>query len=193
MEDRAPGLSVIIDLSRQASSLARPRAAAAALLHDHGYVEIVPHLTLAIVREQGSMEPIRHRLGKLARFTAPFPLELTGEIAILPCRLPACEMALVLLVDKSPELIRLYRRVRRSLWPLREHAHHAVHRRWLPHIALAYLAGIPESEAGGLAGELERVASAVQLEADNIELTRLDPSGRWLKVQAFPFLDNNPT
>lgn len=193
MEDAPGGLSIIVDLQEQEALLEQPRAAAAAMLQQHGFVESVPHLTLAIVREQQGAGLISYRLRKVARRTAPFLLDITGEIAVLPCRLPACKMALVLIVDRSQALLRLHRQIRQSLPPLRERAHRPLGRQWLPHVALAYLSGIGENEAANLAAELQRVTHPTRLEASGMELTRLDPSGRWLKVQEFPFLDNNPT
>lgn len=142
-----------------------------------------PHITLQGVYDEAEMELVTRRVAEVAAGTHPFTVNVTG-LGLLASPGDPDLLHLHLHVEKSPELLDLYSRLKHSLCDLGLRTYTYTPDEWVPHLTLAS----GHWSRADLIELLQEVGTRLPiciLPVDQIRLNRLDPQNGWRCVERF--------
>jgi 2'-5' RNA ligase len=144
-----------------------------------------PHITLQGIYQCVLVEDIYDRVARVAAETHPFAVTVEGLGLLVSPNDPDL-LHLHLHVEKSPELVNLYSRMKEELDELGLRTYPFSSEEWVPHLTLAS-GKWSRRDLRSLLLEVGPTLPVCVMPIDHIELNRLRADGEWRSVQRFDF------
>lgn|GEM_PF-5952961 len=148
-----------------------------------GQPTLHPHITIQMTEKLADLSELQRRLEHICRQQAPFETTVDG-LALLHDRLdPSC-VYLVYRVQKSPQLLHLFRQVTSALEEVGAGPSLPIEETWLPHLTLAQ-GEYDQSALPSLERHLSDLAVPCTFRVEVVQLNEQLPSGEWQCLAQF--------